>query len=380
MGGYILSFGVSLQSLFVRRIRVSCMDQVSRRRVLGALGGSLAVSTAGCAYSDTGAQSASEQPTVEVDTPDVETDYTDLIEETIGSVALIQVPAAQSQGSAFVYDEQHLITNEHVVQQATDVELLFTDNEWTDGTVVGTDRRSDLAVVRADELPSYATPLPLADSPPVVGEDVIAVGNPLGFSDSVSAGIISGTQRSIPLEDVSLPNAVQTDAALNSGNSGGPLLRTNGAVVAVVSLGAGEGLGFGVSARLVERVVPELIQTGDFEHPFLGVTFQDVTPQVADLNDLTDAAGVMVVETVPTGPAADAFQEATETQTVGEVPIPIGGDVLRRVDDTEIAISDDLARYLTLETAPGDTVEIEFLRDNDLQTAAVTLASRRAFE
>ena len=356
------------------------MDHPSRRRVLGAVASGLTVSTAGCAYSEAQGQPSTQQPTVEVDTPNVEAEHTELIEETIGSVALIQAPAAQSQGSAFVYDDEHLITNQHVVQRATNVDLLFSDDDWVSGTVVGTDRRSDLAVVRTTNRPSYATPLELADTPPVVGEPVIAVGNPLGFSDSVSAGIVSGTQRSIPLEDVSLPNAVQTDAALNSGNSGGPLLRTDGTVLAVVSLGAGEGLGFGISARLVERVVPELIRTGDFVHTFLGMSFQDVTPQVADLNDLTEAAGIMVVDTVANGPVDGLLEGATEIREVFEIPVPVGGDVIRRVDDVDIAVGDDLARYITLEAEPGDTIEIEYLRDGEVQTASVTLAARRAFE
>lgn len=356
------------------------MDRSTRRGFLGALTGSITVSTAGCAYSATQTEPAAEQPTVEVEAPDVASEHVSLIEETIGSVALVQVPTAGSQGSAFVYDSQHLITNEHVVGGATDVDLRYTENDWANGTVVGTDRRSDLAVIRTTSRPAYATPLPMAESTPTVGQQVIAIGNPLGFADSVSAGIISGTQRSIPLEDVSLPNAVQTDAALNRGNSGGPLLRTDGTVVAVVSLGAGEGLGFGISSQLVQRVVPELVQTGGFEHPYMGVSLQDVTPRVADENGLPDIEGVVVVETVPGGPADTVLQAAAETTSSFGQEIPVGGDVLLAIDDQQIAITDDVSRYLALETAPGDTVELEFLRDGETQTASLTLAARAAFE
>lgn len=355
------------------------MDQPTRRSVLGALASGLTASTAGCAYS-AGESGPSTQATIEVETPDVDTEYTSLIEETVGSVALVQAPEVGSQGSAFVYDEEHLVTNHHVVEGTRNVDLRYTDNDWTEGLVVGSDRRSDLAVIRTDSRPSYATPLPMADSPPVVGEPAIAVGNPFGFSDSVSAGIVSGTQRSIPFEDVSLPNAVQTDASLNPGNSGGPLLRTNASVMAVVSLGAGAGVGFGISAPLVQRVVPELIETGSFAHPFMGVALQDVTPLVAEENDLSDVQGAMVVETVPNGPADGTLQEATEITEAFELPIPVGGDVILAVDDEPVAVTDDLSRYLALETAPEDTIEIEFLRDGEIREASLTLAPRNAFE
>ncbi len=358
----------------------SDMPRSTRRGFLGALAAGSA-SLAGCQVRTGTTTQPATSGQVEIP-DDVDGRFTEVIADTIGSVALLRVLGeTQRQGSAFVYDTNHLVTNQHVIEGGQHIDVRYTDNDWTTGTVVGADTRSDLAVVRVEDRPPYASPVSLIEGQPAIGREVLALGNPLGFDDSVSAGIVSATGRSIPVsEDVSLPNAVQTDAALNPGNSGGPLVNLDSQVVAVISVGAGQGIGFGISAALMRRVIPALIEDGVYRHSYMGVGIQDVSPRIATANGLSSVGGVYVLDTFPDTPAADGLVGSDRTTTIDGVSVPVGGDVIVALDGEPIEVTADLSAYLALETSPGDTIEVSVIRDGIEQTVELTLAARNQFD
>ena len=305
--------------------------------------------------------------------------YISAYEAAIDGVALVLATEStlgeEGSGTGFVIDD-YLLTNDHVVGFADEVEVQFSDGDWREATVIGTDPYSDLAVLEVEDVPEYVESLSFASEPPTVGQEVVVIGNPIGLTASASRGIVSGVGRSLPSPTgFSIPDAIQTDAAVNPGNSGGPLVNLDGDPVGVVFSTGGEGIGFAISAALTERVVPALIDDGEFEHSYLGVRLQDVTPRIAEANDLDEARGVIVVETTDDGPASDVFEEAND-EFVDDRAVPVGGDVIVGFDDEEIPNQDSLSRYLALETDPGDDLDVEIVRDGERETVTVTLAAR----
>ncbi|WP_079977768.1 S1C family serine protease [Halanaeroarchaeum sulfurireducens] len=306
------------------------------------------------------------------------TRYERLYERTIDSVVMITVGNAMggAQGSGFVYDRNHVVTNQHVVEDADEVGVQFADGSHRTATVVGVDAYTDLAVVRVPNMPPAATPLPVDTVPPQPGEPVVALGSPFGLDGTITHGIVSGVNRSMTVEGgFTIPDTVQTDAPINPGNSGGPLVSTDGTVVGVNRAKGGDNVGFAISAAVVESVVPALIEDGEYEHAYLGIRSLPVTPQIASVNDLEHAYGVMVVETDSSGPSESVFQVA-ETTTVDGVSYPTGGDVIVEVEDREIRTSQQLSRYLLLHTHPGQTVSVTVIRDGERTTVEVTLDRR----
>ncbi|MDZ7689222.1 MAG: trypsin-like peptidase domain-containing protein [Halobacteriales archaeon] len=306
--------------------------------------------------------------------------YANLYQEIIDSVVSIRVSASSgqtAQGSGFVYDfNGHIITNQHVVTDADEVEVRFSEGDWRRGEVIGTDVYTDLAVVEVSDVPGYAEPLPLADDHPRQGTPVAALGNPFGLEGSITSGIVSGVNRSTRTEsDFSIPDTVQTDAGIDSGNSGGPLVTLDGEVVGVNRARQGNSIGFAVSSALVERVVPDLIHTGSTEHAYMGVSTIDVSPRVADANELDVPRGVLVVATPEGGPSDGVFVGSQEVTYEG-FPMQVGGDVIVGVDGKTINSHEELSRYLMLHTEPGQTVDVSIIRDGDRETVQVTLGTR----
>ncbi|WP_121741059.1 S1C family serine protease [Natronorubrum halophilum] len=307
--------------------------------------------------------------------------YTDIYEETIDDVVLVNVFGTDEQdpgglGSGFVVDD-YVVTNNHVVRQASEAELQFRDEQWRTGEVVGTDVQSDIAVLSVDDMPDGSDGLSFADGTPEVGTEVLALGNPLGLDASISQGIVSGINRSLPSPSgFSIPAAIQTDAPVNPGNSGGPLVNLDGDVIGIVFAGAGQTIGFAISAELAERVAPALVEDGEYEHPYLGVGVLPVSPLVAEANDLEDPQGVLVTEVVPDAPADGVLEPADDETTVDGDAVPVGGDVIVAIGDREIPNQELLASTLALDTSPGETVSIEVIRDGDRETVDVTLESR----
>jgi len=284
------------------------------------------------------------------------------------------------QGSGFLYDADHLITNDHVIGDPDTVRVQAADETWLDATVVGRDPYSDLAVVELDgDLPG--DPLPVATELPPIGTEVLVVGTPLGLEGSATQGIVSGRNRTIPASSTargrfSIADAIQTDAALNPGNSGGPIVTLDGTVIGVATATRGDNLGFGVSARLVNEVVPALIETGSYEHSYLGVNVLPVEPLLAAGNDLDEARGVYVSEVVDGGPADGVLRGATGETTVEGATVPTGGDTIVALDGTPVAESADLSQFLALETRPGDAVDVAVVRDGSEETVEVELGAR----
>jgi len=371
-------------------------DRPSRRRFLHSLGAMAVLGLAGCVESPTGdvATSASEQsaPTTnttvenQVDEPatDDRSRYADVYRSVSDSVVQIRVITpfgTAGTGSGFVYDERHLVTNEHVVSNAEELYVRYPSTGWREASVVGTDSDSDLAVLSVDEHPPAAGSLSLVADEPAVGTEVVAIGNPYGLSGSVSAGIVSGVDRTLSSPgEFSIPDTIQTDAAVNPGNSGGPLVNLEGEVVGVISAGQGDNIGLAISSALTRKVVPALIETGSYEHPYLGIRLLDVTPAVAEANDLSEASGVYVTETIEGDPSDGVLQGATEETVVNGQSIPVGGDVITHIEGEPTPTSQQLGSVLALETQVGQPATIRVLRDGATETLEVTIGSRSEAE
>jgi S1-C subfamily serine protease len=311
-------------------------------------------------------------------------DYERLYRDVIPSVVSVYVGRrgpGSGAGSGFVYDETHVLTNQHVVAGGGGAELRFADGSWRTGEVIGADAYTDLAVVRVGHLPADATPLTVATDNPVPGRPVAALGNPIGLDGSVTAGIVSGSNRSMGTSNgFAIPDVVQTDAAINPGNSGGPLVaaRADGdgyEVVGVNRAKAGDNIGFAVSPAIVTRVVPELIGTGRYRHSYLRTRTLDVTPTIARANGLDDPRGVLVVE-VKAGPTRGTLRGCDRTVRVNGREVPAGGDVVVGINGHELRSHEQLMRYLITETRPGEPVELDVIRDGVERTLSVTLGER----
>ncbi|APX95250.1 S1C family serine protease [Natronorubrum daqingense] len=362
---------------------------LNRRGVLTLAGTAAAGVLAGCA--EPRSENTMEGGSSNTYDPDNVADgsvYTDIYEDVIDSVTQVRVSGidtglgsdGEGQGSGFLIDDTHLVTNEHVIADGTEVDLQYINGDWTSTTVVGADAYSDLAVLEAHHVPEESSPLSLSEEYPVVGQQVLAIGNPLGLEGTMTEGIVSGVDRTLETaeRDFSHSNVVQTDAAVNPGNSGGPLVDLDGNVVGVINAGGGDNIGFAISAAITSRVVPSIIETGEYEHPYLGIELATVDRQIADENDLEEAAGVMVVDVVD-GEPADGVLEPASISRRGE-PLPIGGDVIQEIDGEEIPDQHALSRYLELQRSPGDTIEIGLLRDGTEATESLTLGARPSME
>jgi S1-C subfamily serine protease len=293
-------------------------------------------------------------------------------------------------GSGFFYDYQgHIVTNAHVVRDAYLVDVVLYDETIVPAKVVGTDDNSDLAVLLVDlsaiELTNEAmTPLPLADSDTVLpGQEVIAIGNPFGRQSSMTYGIISAVGRTIgSLTPFSIPQAIQTDAAINPGNSGGPLLSLKGEVIGVnaqieSAVRANAGVGFAIPSNIVKRVAPVLIADGRFQWPWLGVTGGDLTPRLAEANDLAlNTRGAYISGVTEGGPAQAAGLRGTSGETeLNNLPLPTGGDVVVALNGKPVRDMDDLI-LLVSQQNPGDRVTLTVLREGQQTEIDATLAPR----
>jgi len=296
-------------------------------------------------------------------------------------------PTMQTQralGSGFVLDKSgDIVTNFHVVQGANSVEVSFSDNEHRPATIVGRDPSTDLAVLRVKGLTSRAlTPLTLGDSDRLqVGDSVVAIGNPLGEDRSITAGIVSALQRRIYAPNgAPIDHAIQTDAALNHGNSGGPLLNALGQVIGVNSQiqtaeagGGSIGIGFAIPINTVKTTAAQLIAQGHVEHAFLGVQVQALTPGIAQLFRLPTLHGLLVGAVCAKSAAAAAgLHGARQQVTVAGVIWPIGGDVIVKLDGTPVASVDEF-RSLIASRKPGQSIALEVYRGSKEMTVHAKL-------
>jgi len=287
-----------------------------------------------------------------------------------------------ASGTGFVLDgEGYVLTNAHVVDRADEVTITFGDDEQVPAEIVGTDLSSDLAVLKVDPDEVELRPVPLGESASAdVGDPVVAIGSPFGFESTVTTGIVSAIQREITAPNgFSIDEVIQTDASINPGSSGGPLLDARGRVIGINSqiatggTSGSVGIGFAVPIDTAKEIIPQLKEDGEVERAFLGVTTTDVTATIAeDLNLETDQ-GALVQDVVPGGPAEKAGLKAGNTETAQG--LVAGGDIIVTVDGAEITESADVAAAIE-DNQPGDTVEIEFVRGGETETVDVELGER----
>ncbi|MEW6577918.1 MAG: trypsin-like peptidase domain-containing protein [Chloroflexota bacterium] len=271
----------------------------------------------------------------------------------------------EGTGSGFVYDTQgHVVTNNHVVEGAREIEVVLADGTVLPAEVVGTDAYYDLAVLRVDPAQVRAAPLPLGNAETLrVGQRVLAIGNPFGLDRTLTTGVISALDRTIESESGSLVgNAIQTDAAINPGNSGGPLLNSRGEVIGVNTAitspsGGSVGIGFAVPISAVQRVVPDLIAYGRYRHPSLRVQVRELGYEVRPATD-GPQHGLLIVALDPNGPAGQAGLQAAETRRQGFSTVFVGGDIILAINGEPVYTRDDLTLYLEKHTLPGDTVTL----------------------
>jgi len=297
-----------------------------------------------------------------------------------------QVFGAQGAGSGFLLDNQgHILTNNHVVSNARWLTVLFHNGFEAEAEIVGADDDSDLAVIKVEQIPESAQPLSLGDSDQVeVGEWVIAIGNPFGLDSSMSIGIVSAVGRSIPsVTPFNIPQAIQTDAAVNPGNSGGPLLNLQGEVIGVNAqiatsgvARANSGVGFAIPVNIVRKLAPVLIEKGVYNWPWLGIRGGSVNIALAQVNDLDSQQGAYVHEVISGGPADEAgLQGSTGTVDFQGISVFRGGDVILEVNGDPLADYNELLVRIA-SSSPGDELDLTILRDGDRQQVTVELAAR----
>ena len=360
-----------------------------------------------------------QQPPLQVQAPNNPSAQQDafvaLYQQSIPGIVTIVVNLSQGSalGSGFVYDTQgHIVTNDHVVQGALNnkVEVDFNSGLKVYGTVIGTDPDSDLAIIKVGVPASELHPIPVGDSGALkVGQTVVAIGNPFGESGTMTVGIVSGLSRTVSSLHV-VPGSngqtftagdfIQTDAAINAGNSGGPLLSLNGEVVGIVESDVtnnfsptggpiSSGIGFSVSSNMLKRVAPLLISNGKVDYPYLGISFyahsssdlatstfsSSLTLDVIQALGLTQDTGAYVTDVAVGGPADQAGIKGG-TQPTSIQGLNAGGDLVIAIDGHPVMQYDDLIAYLIENKSPGDKVVLTVLRGTQKLDITVTLGKR----
>jgi S1-C subfamily serine protease len=288
-----------------------------------------------------------------------------------------------SLGSGFVYDNNgHIVTNYHVIANASIVDVTFIDGNRYTANVTGIDPSNDLAVLKIIENFTAGVPPPplvLGNSSQLkAGDQVVAIGNPFGLEGSMTTGIVSQTGRLLPEQQqggYSIPDTVQTDASINPGNSGGPLLNMDAEVIGVNTAGIFPGgIGFAISSNSVSRIVPILIEKGNYTHPWLGLSAGTLTSDIAKREGLDrNIKGIIVDSIVKNGPADKAGINGSTTNQYGE---RIGGDIITAVDGNPIIRMEDLISYLEIQKSPGENMTLTVLKDGKTIDKQITIGQR----
>ena len=288
-------------------------------------------------------------------------------------------------GTGWVYGEDGIIvTNNHVVRTGSTYEVVFPSGDRMEAELIGADPDSDLAVLPDESLPEDVGPLPLGDGDSIeVGQFSIAIGNPFGEQSSMSLGIVSGLDRSLPSQRTttagstySLPAVIQTDAPINPGNSGGPLLNLDGEVIGVNAAiastsGSSSGVGFSIPVDVVKRVVPSLIEGGEVAYPYMGVSFDgEISLSELELYGISQTRGAYVIDVSPGSPAGEAGLVGADPET-GR-----GGDLIVAIDERVIDNFSDLNGFLVLEAEVGQTIDLTVIRGDETVVVPLTLGER----
>jgi S1-C subfamily serine protease len=307
--------------------------------------------------------------------------------QSISPFGPMQQGGGTATGSGILMDDQgHVLTNAHVVDNASSVTVKFGDGDALDAKVLGVDDSTDVAVISVDPDDVDAQPLQLGDSDAVdVGDPAIAIGNPYGLDRTVTSGIISALQRSISAPNgFTISDVIQTDAAINPGNSGGPLIDASGRVIGInsqIATGSGSsgsvGIGFAVPINTAKGVASQIIDGGSVQHAYLGIEGADLTSQVADALNLPVDQGALIQKVTPGGPADDAGLQGggDAIVSIGGAKVRAGGDVITAVDGAPVTGMDDLISAVN-EKQPGDTVTLDVLHDGSKTQVDVKLGDR----
>ena len=297
-----------------------------------------------------------------------------------------QIAGLNGVGSGFVFDQSgHVITNHHVIDNSEKIVVTFLDGSSYNANIVGSDPFTDIAVIKVDAEPYLLHPLPVGDSSNLkVGMRVVAIGNPFGLSGSMTAGIVSQLGRLLPSQDTgfSIPDVIQTDAAINPGNSGGPLLNIKGEVVGIntaiqSAIGEFTGIGFAIPSKTVSKIAPQLIEEGEYHHPWVGISGRDIDPDLAKILNLKDAKGFLIVTVVEKSPADKAgLIGSSKTKEIDGVTYQVGGDVILSVDGKPVRKIDDILIHLQREKSVGDEMVLEILRDGRNTNFVILLEER----
>lgn len=290
----------------------------------------------------------------------------------------------EGAGSGFVLDrEGHILTNFHVIEGAQQIEVTFLDESTGPAEVVGADPRNDIAVLQVEQLPETAAPVELGTSANLqVGQRAIAIGNPFGqFGGTLTTGVISALDRTLQSQDDrQISGIIQTDAAINRGNSGGPLLDSAGRVIGINTAifspsGTSSGVGFAVPVDTIRRILPDLLTLGRYRHPWLGLHFAyHLTPGLATVLDLPVEQGLLLVELDPNGPlAALGVRGAQREVIIGNQRVFIGGDILTAIDDEAVTSIDNLQTLLETKYRVDDEVTVTLVREGQETSMAVKL-------
>jgi S1-C subfamily serine protease len=314
----------------------------------------------------------------------VQVAVTDIVE---GVDPLFRVPQQEQQrglGSGFVIDKSgHIVTNYHVVEGADEVEVSFSNGEELSADVVGSDPSTDIAVLKVDAGSRALRVLTLGNSDQLeVGDEVVAIGNPLGYERTMTAGIVSALGRVIESPgQFAIDEVIQTDAPINSGNSGGPLLDAAGRVVGVntqiASVSGGNiGIGFAVPINTVRDVTAQLIDKGEVAHAYLGVFTHEIDEEISETFKLDAERGLLIAE-ITEGSAAEkaGLRGGTQQVVVDGRTWMLGGDIIVKADGKELSTDDEL-RDLIESKDPGDELELEIRRDGETRTVNVKLGRR----
>jgi S1-C subfamily serine protease len=321
-------------------------------------------------------------------------DLFELVENSIVQVTKTMPPAnpfgpdkenQTSLGSGFIYNNKgYIVTNNHVVENAKVVDVTLINGDRYTANVTGTDAFSDLAVIKINEntttttTPPIPKPLVVGNSSELrVGDQVVAIGNPFGLEGSMTTGIVSQIGRLLSVDErgFSIPNAIQTDALINPGNSGGPLLNMKGEVIGVNTAGIFPGgIGLAVPSNTVLRIIPVLMEEKNYTHPWLGVTGNTLTADIAKREKLDRTQKGVIIDTIVRGSPADLA--GLNGSNINEYGEKRGGDIITALDGKPIIKMEDLISYLELNKAVNDNATLSVYRDGEIIDKQITLKSR----
>jgi serine protease Do len=301
----------------------------------------------------------------------------EVYESTYRSVVVIRTPLGQ--GSGFLYNTSNIIiTNYHVVEEETNIEIEFFDRTRTQATIIGSDPYADIAVLTVPTTPAEAKPLTFGNQTSI-GQEVVAIGNPLGLTDSLSVGHISQVNRLLDLEPIIVP-VLQLDLTIAPGSSGGPLLDMYGNVVGITNAGTEVGFNFAVPVNIMTRAVSSIIETGEYKHPFVGISILALTPEVISglniVNVDTYQNGLLIMDVMPNLPAEQAGLNPAiiGTQSITAV------DIILAVDDNPTFTIEDWSAYMEVEISPDQTVTLTLWRSGETVLVEVTTTERPPYE